>query len=303
MSAITVLPNFLIIGAAKAGTTSLYYYLRQHPDIFMSPIKETNFFAYDVSTIEEFTNLTENDFPVKSIVEYQKLFLHGDHKKAIGEASPRYLWQPTAPLNIKKYIPDAKLIVIFRNPVQRAFSGYLMYFSQGREKRSFSQAIDDEIKMSESGKWPLGRMTYISLGFYSKQLSNYFQYFDRDQFKIILYDDYKSDLDGTLHQVFKFLDVGIIQLRSLPRHNVSGLPKSRLVHFLLKPRKMTKTIRRYLPQTVHDPIFNYFMGIKERNMMKPLIESDIRRKLIGIFREDILLLQDLIDRDLTSWLN
>ena len=299
-----VLPNFLILGAARAGTTSLYYYLRQHPEVFMSPIKEVNFFAYDISSMEQLTNLSEHDFPIKTITDYQKLFKPGKDSKAIGEASPRYLWHPSAPKKIQQMIPDAKFIVILRNPIQRAFSSYLMYFNQGREKRSFRQAIEEEIQLSQSGKWPLGQMTYVGQGFYTKHLENYFHYFQRDQFQIILYEDYKVDLPGTLHQIFRFLGVSedVASFDSLPRHNVSGLPKNKVIDFLLKPRKFTKTIRRYIPKKIHDPVFYYFMSVKERNMMKTDMEPHVRRKLIGIYRDDVLKLQNLLARDLSHWL-
>ena len=297
------LPNFLIIGAGKSGTTSLHYYLRQHPNIYMSPIKETNFFAYAPDMIDQFLNFDDSIFPVKDIATYKKLFNCTKNKSVRGESSPMYLWHPIAPANIRRHIPEAKLICVLRNPVERSYSAYLMYVSQNLEKRSFSQAIADEIKISKMGNWPLGRGVYIGIGFYFKQLERYLHYFNRDQIKVVLYDAYHQDSRATLNSIYRFLEIPEdILPKVLIKHNTSGLPKNEIIHYLLQPRIFTKRIRRYMPRYIHDPLFNLFMKIKSRNLIKPPMGSSLRRQLIEIFHGDIVQLQQLINRDLSNWL-
>src|SRR3989338_3833819 len=132
------LPNFLIIGATKAGTTSIHNYLGQHPEIFVCPHKETNFFAQDSATcfLGDAINTRE---------DYEREFEGVKNEKAIGETSPAYLAVPTAPERIHGLIPHAKLIAILRDPAERAYSHYLMRRRQKREFRSsFEQCLDEE---------------------------------------------------------------------------------------------------------------------------------------------------------------
>jgi hypothetical protein len=298
------LPNFIIIGAGKSGTTSLHYYLQQHPNIYMSPIKETNFFAYAANSNDQFLSFNDSIFPVKDIATYKKLFNGAKNEAARGECSPMYLWHPIAPKNIKSYIPEAKLICVLRNPVERSYSAYLMYVSQNFERRTFSQAVADEIKFSKTGNWLLGRGVYIGIGFYHEQLKRYLQYFHRNQIKVILYDDYRQNSLAILNSIYRFLEINMnIFPKILVKHNPSGLPKNKTMHHLLQPRKFTKQIRRYMPRYLHDPIFNFFFKIKSNNLVKPPLNENLRRKIVEIFREDILKLQHLIKRDLTHWLN
>ena len=134
------LPNFLIIGAMKSGTTSLYHYLKQHPQIYMSSIKEPNFFALEGSNLdfngaegkEQIQRLIKRE-SIINIEEYRALFRRAAHETAIGEASPMYLYSPEAPYRIRYYVPEAKLITILRNPVERAYSAFLYMTRDGRE--------------------------------------------------------------------------------------------------------------------------------------------------------------------------
>jgi hypothetical protein len=242
-------PNFLIIGAGKGGTTSLYYYLRQHPNIYMSPIKETNFFAYAPDGADQFLNFDYSLFPVKDIATYKKLFTSGNPTTVQGDSSLIYLWHPAAPENIHKHIPEAKLICVLRNPVERAYSAYFMYVSQNFERRSFLQAITDELKMRKFGNWPLGRGVYIGSGFYFQQLKRYLHYFNDNQIKIILNDDYCQNTYATLNKIYRLLEIPEnIFPKTLIRHNTSGMLKNKIIHNLLQPRTFIHQIRRHMPR-------------------------------------------------------
>src|SRR3712207_6354190 len=132
------MPNFLIIGAMKSGTTALYYYLEQHPEIYMSPVKEPNFFSS-----QEQENAAD---AVTDIGTYQHLFRGVSGEKAIGEASHSYLYEPGAAAEIRRYLPEAKLIAILRNPIDRAYSHFLHMVRSGTEPLDdFAQALQEEV--------------------------------------------------------------------------------------------------------------------------------------------------------------
>ena len=129
-----VLPNFLIIGAAKSGTTSLYSYLNQHPQVYFSPFKEPRFFALEGKEVNyQGPSQVVNQKAINTIDEYEKLFAGVTDEVAIGEASTLYLYSPEAPAKIKQYIPQVKLIAILRNPIDRAYSGYCHLVRDGYE--------------------------------------------------------------------------------------------------------------------------------------------------------------------------
>ena len=143
------MPNFLIIGANKAGTTSIYSYLKQHPQIYMSPVKEPMFFTLEGKNIDrtEVSRQITLKTAVNDIEDYQALFQGVSNEKAIGEASTAYLHCPWCAERIKQYIPDVKLIAILRDPIERAYSNYLMYVRWGLETLDFPEAVRQEETM------------------------------------------------------------------------------------------------------------------------------------------------------------
>jgi hypothetical protein len=292
------MPNFLIIGAGRAGTTSLYHYLNQHPQVYMSPIKETNFFAYES---EDQDRLKRNSFPITSIEAYRVLFQGVTNEKAIGEASPRYISSPVAAQRIKYYIPHAKLIAILRNPVERAYSSYLMHTRDGRETRTFPQAIREE-ELGMADKLLYGQRHYVYLGFYYTQLVRYFNLFDRTQIAVYLFDDLKADATGVLKDIFRFLDVDEFVLDMSIRYNVSGIPANKILKPLLGRSQTTYTLRRIFPVWLRQTALNFWEAWRSRRLIKPPLSTEVRGKLIAVYREDILQLQDLIQRDLSKWL-
>ncbi len=294
-----IMPNFLIIGAGKAGTTSLYHYLRQHPQIYMSPIKETNFFAYEA---ENSVNLKRIHFPITSIEAYSALFQGISDEKAIGEASPLYLPSPVAAERIKHYIPHVKLIAILRNPVERAYSSYLMYVRDNRETRTFFQAIREE-ELGITGDLPYGQGHYIYIGLYYMQLVRYLRLFDTSQVAVYLFDDLQEDVMGVLGNIFRFLGVKDKFVPDIStRYNVSGVPRNGILKPLLWKSPLTVTLRRLLPVSLYQTALTFLEMWRDRQLIKPPLSPEIRRKLVAVYKEDILQLQELIQRDLSKWL-
>ena len=300
------MPNFLLIGAAKSGTSSMYRYLDEHPEIYMSPNKEPNFFAYE-GWQPDFcgpgdAEATTNKRSVVNLEAYQALFEGVSGEKAIGEASTFYLYIPETPKRIKHYIPDAKLIAILRHPVDRAYSFYLHLRRDGREgTKDFYQALQQEEKRKSKHWSPVWR--YTEFGFYSVQLQRYFDTFDRHQLKIYLYEDLQKNPVALIQDICQFIGVNDSYVPNTSvRYNKSDrVQKSRLVYnFSAKPNLLKDTLKPLIPEPLRKSIME---GIKKSNQDKPQpLDPELRQQLIPLFQDDILKLQDLIGRDLSHWL-
>jgi len=296
------MPNFLIIGAAKSGTTSLYHYLKQHPQIYMSPIKEPRFFAFDGIKVDFCGPRDENlnRGTITEIEAYRALFQAVSNELAIGEASPIYIYNSRAPGRIKHYIPNVKLIAILRNPAERAYSSFTGLIRDGREPLTdFAEALRQE-ETRASNNWSFF-WHYKKRGFYYIQLKRYFDLFNREQIKIYLYEDFRDNSLGILKDIFRFLDVDDTFVPDVSlKHNVSGIPRNRAIHiFLAKPNSIKSILERIIPERLR---WRMRLGLIHRNLIKTPLRSDVRKHLVQDYREDILKLQDLIQRDLSRWL-
>ncbi len=258
-----ILPNFIILGAAKAGTTALYHYLKQHPEIGMSRIKETNYLALkgdpldfrgpgDADYIKRFTITTE--------AGYLDQFADCSGKKAIGEASPLYLYSPKAPLEIKSLLPDAKLIAILRNPVDRAYSAFLHLTRDNRETtRDFAEALRLE-PARIADRWE-HIWHYLEMGRYADQLARYFDLFDRDQMKVYLYRDFRNDPLSIQRDLYRFLEVADTFTADVTTRYNAGIPAGE----------------------------------------RPFFPSEARLMIEEALGEDIARLEAMIGRDLSHW--
>lgn len=196
-----ILPNFLIIGAARCGTTSLYDSLNEHPNIYLPEHKrpEPHFFlkSYEYN---------------KGLKYYSsKYFSKWRNEKAIGEASTSYIYQSYVPERIHNHIPDVKMIALLRNPVDRAYSNYWVSVHNGLEDLSFENALESEktrIHSEKSTFWKaIQPYAYMNRGFYYQQLSRYFRYFKKEQLLIIIFEDFIYEPAPVLKMVFQFLEV------------------------------------------------------------------------------------------------
>ena len=287
-------PNFFLIGAQKAGTTSLSRYLSQHPEIYMSPVKEPFFFMTEGMDGAESTT-------VNKISEYLRLFDNIKNEVIIGEATSIYLACPWVPRRISEMIPDAKLIAILRNPIDRAWSHYLMHAREGYPMFSseFTKAIKQtHIYRISDEIWHFG---YISQGMYYKQLTRYYSFFDKTQLKIILYDDLIKYINIVMKDIFTFLRIDTSFVPDVShKHNVSGLTRIKVIKNLMQSENFFKRIfKNYFPEKLRCVVKS---KLKKINEYKPSIPPQAKMDLIEIYREDVLRLQDLIGRDLSSWL-
>jgi hypothetical protein len=298
-----VMPNFLIIGFEKAGTTSVYHYLKQHPQVFVSPTKETNYFVHEGQNPEILPYLRKGMPVVRSLDEYRALFEDASQQEAVGEASPLYLADPRAAECIRRHLPRAKLIALLRDPVERAYSAYWMRVRDGRETRSFEQAVEEELCGRLADSLEVGRRHYVRWGLYARHLEVYFTRFDPSQLAIHLFDDLQADPGGFMRELFRFLEVddGFVPDTSL-RYNASGAPRNRLLRPLLGKSAATRTLRRALPGPLGRRAASIQEAWRNRALAKPPMPPRLRRRLVAGYRRDILELQGMLQRDLSRWL-
>jgi hypothetical protein len=292
------MPNFLIIGAAKAGTTALHAYLQQHPQIYMTPDKETNFFAFEGETLN-FQGPGDDaiaKFSITDLTTYQKEFQGVKGEQAIGEACPLYLYSAKAAQRIYDYLPQVRLIAILRNPIDRAYANFLHLVRDDREpEKDFALALQAE-KMRIENHWEWF-WHYIQLGYYGVQLQRYYSLFDPSQIKVYLYEDLRDNSLDLVQDIFRFLQVEENFVPDMTiRPNKSGMPKNPLLHQLLtKPNPIKTLLKPLFPATLRQKI-------QHQNLTTPTITPAVREQLREIYREDILATSDLIGRDLSSWL-
>lgn len=296
------MPNFIIIGAAKSGTTSLYEYIAQHPQIFMSPIKEPQFFSFEGEHLNFYgPGVSVNKTAITTIEDYQSLFQKAANEIAIGEASTTYLYVEKASERIKHYIPDVKLIALLRNPVDRAYASFMHLIRDGREPlKDFDQALEAEENRIKNNWGFLWR--YKDMGFYSTQLKRYFTKFERGQIKVYIYDDFLANPAEILADLFNFLEVDSSFTPNMSlKYNTSGIPKNRpLYDFLNKPNFIKSIFKPLLPESVRKQMIVNFT--RQSLSPKPQLLPETKSKLLQLFCQDILELQELIHRDLSLWL-
>lgn len=284
-----MLPNFLIIGAPRSGTTHLYRGLRQHPAVFMSDFKEPMFFAYE-------------DKPGPGIIsdrgEYQALFEGAERYLAVGEASTLYLFSEVAPEHIYRDIPQARLIAILRNPVDRAFSQYTFQrFLQTEPCETFEEALQAEDSRVMANASPF--LLYRRVGLYGTQIPRYLDRFSREQMLFVLQDDLDRDPARVFHDIFDFIGVDPTFLPDLRhRTNASGIPQHDTLFRTIK--SAGRTVKRLVPErwatrlsgSAHDML-----------LTRPSMLDSTRASLTQYFHDDIEVTQRLIQRDLSEWLS
>lgn len=281
------LPNFIVGGALKAGTTSLNYYLKQHPDVFMSPMKEPRYFAYDPAASSN-GNGNGLHFPVTTLEQYAGLFTGATNEKVVGEVSPHYIISPIAPQRIHDTLPDVKLIFSLRHPVKRAYSVYWQAVRLGNESRPVEQALTEAEHRVRNGR-------YYAL------LQNWYKLFDPAQIKVILFDDLARDALGVFQDVCRYLDVDDRFVPDLTVRNKGGaLKNERLGRFYeqLKNSRFKQAIDPLFPERLRDKVND----LRNSNFEEPPpIPAEVAERLQAYYRDDIEQLELFLGRDLSAW--
>ena len=291
------LPNFFILGAAKAGTTTLYNYLNSHLEIYLSEVKEPQFFCHE-------------DLYKKGIQYYLDRFFAGSRAYALrGDTSPQYLYYEIVAQRIARELHgvDPKFIVILRDPVQRAYSLYWNMVYEGIETLSFEEAIKAEKSRSKSSKSECAcaiDYQYVDSGMYARQIRNYYKYFDQEQFLILFFEDLKSNPSQTIREIFRFLGANEdTDIQVGVTSNLAGMPRSRFVHNILRQTTLIKkTLGRLLPDRVKYMLVTKLLSLNKKSFKYPPIDPELEQQLRRVFQNDILDLETLTGRRLTHWL-
>ena len=285
--------DFFIVGAPKAGTTSLYHYLNEHPQVEMSSQKEPDYFS-DAAIQEQGMYYGKNRIDTEE--KYNTLFNTQKKDVIFGEGSVSYLFYPNVAQDIKAYNPIAKIIIMLRNPIDRAFSHYLMDYRLGLVSDSFEDIIN---KKSKHKNAHLFYQQYIKVGEYAVQLKRYFDIFDKENILLIDYEDFKSDVTGTVNSVYSFLNVSAEFSADVnKKHNTFTMPKNKLIRFMYSfvvirnilsfifPKNMVKAVRLIL----------------FRKNKKPKLLEETRNQLKHYFSNDVRLLESIIGKDYSKWI-
>ena len=276
--------NTFIVGTPKAGTTSLHHYLDQHADVCMSSVKEPNYFSSN-----EVSTLFYNSLCVDNSEDYQKLFSN-QKSKITGEASVSYLFYEDVPKRVHDYNSEAKIIIMLRHPIERAFSHYLMDCRLG----FCSENLEDIIANPQ--KFPQYFQQYLELGNYCPQLKRYIDTFGREQVMIIFYEDFKADAQKVMTSLFSFLRINQ-QVVDLSIQNPFLAPSNSIISLLYKINWVRKGVKMILPLTLLSSIKVRFFSKKD----KPKLLNLTEQKLRDYYKEDVLQLEKLLNIDLTRW--
>jgi len=296
-------PNLFIVGAQKSGTSALAGWLSQHPQVCMSFPKEPGFLAFGANGYP-YPDGWGQPAPASRYVvtderNYLDLFSHaGPQQRVIGEASTWYFALPGMAQKIRDYNPHARIIVILRNPVERAYSAWCHARSDQLEPcENFAAALALEEQRGEVEFL----LRYRRMGLYSEALAQYQAVFPASQLLVLFHDDVRTDPMAVWQTVCRFLDIDAAVLPAFAhRYNSSGLPRNRLLHKLLRSHRIKRITRKILPHAVA-------IGTKQRldriNLkMHPAMDARSRAELREYFRPDIKQLSQLTNRDLLSWL-
>ena len=290
-------PNLLIVGAAKSGTTSLHNYLKQHPDFFMTDHKEPHFLINNEIGVKRVHKA------VTTLSDYQKMFEGSSEYKYRGESSVMYLPFPDIAIrNIKKYLnKDVKIIIMLRNPVERAFAGYL---HNVRYNTSENLSFEEAIEKSEERYQKTNDMTpdtrYLHVGMYYNQVKKYMDEFGKNV-HVVIYDDYVSNINRSIKRVFDFLKVNNIEMDTSQRHMVGGwIFKNPILRKLMVSKNGLKSfVKLLLPSSsLRKKIRTIIMRFGTSKT--PELTTKMRKFLEDYYRDDIVKLENLIDKDL-NW--
>ena len=277
-------PDFFIVGAPRCGTTSLYEYLRKTDGIFMSQIKEPNYFSRSV---------IPDDYifaPIRDKEKYLNLFKKATNNQLVGESTSTYHEDPGAPSLIHEANPDARIIIMIRDPIERAFSHYLYFLSMGIEKRDFSKAI----KENEEGKDLSTGRNYLNSSLYSNSIQKYFDLFGKNNVIVIIFDDFKNDTKKMFEDVLKFLNLDSQIPEDIDTiYNKYSLPRGNISKKILQSTTITRLARKFIPVSIRINVREKI--ITKNASSKPSINHKDKYYLKPIFSEDIKSLEKILE--------
>ena len=293
-------PNFFIVGAAKCGTTSMYEYLRPHPEVFMSPRKEPHFFARDLKW--------QWDWGITDEQTYLALFDGAGDAKRIGEASTWYLYSRAAPHAIKRFCPEARIIIMLRNPVDMIRSLHWHSVRYGSEDiEDFAKALAAEQDRRRGRRIPkaapfVDALFYKNVPRYTGQVRRYFDTFGRENVLVILFDDLKEDTPREYQRVVAFLGVSPdAEPDFFVANTKTDLPRQPLSKFLKTHRWFHRLLQRATPLSWRQRAGASIVHYRKPPPPQPPLDPKLRLELCASFAQEVDTLSRLLDRDLSHW--
>lgn len=296
-------PDILMVGAAKSGTTTLYKWLDQHPDIYFPPHRKEPFYFSFANTKPEFTDPEFAGSLIWKVTDYLQLYKNAPEGKLLADGSTSYLYHGQRAIkNIQSFYgeraKELSIVIILRNPVERAFSHYTYLIRNGHESLTFAQAIEEQtIEKRKGQRWGFD---YIRYGMYYEQVKLYMDAFPNT--KVLLFSDLKTP-QSTFDSLCGFLQIKQHPVPKNVHSNPSGVPKSKFLVNTLRKNKLLKSALNLMPGKVREKMLVRRDQAMKKLMTKPEIDVASLEKLKQIYTPDIQKLETLINRDLRHWYN
>lgn len=301
------IPNLFIVGHPRSGTSSLHYYLKQHPDIFMTAIKEPNFFARDFRNDSDNFHKKKLYFPYRSESQYLSLYKKWTDERIAGEATATNLCSKVSAREISRFNPASKIIMMFREPVEFLHSFHsAARFALGEHLEDFKTAIaaeKDRRKGRDFGKRVItpSWLFYSEFVKYSEQIERFRSYFDQEQIKIIIFDDFKTNTPLIYREVLQFLSV---DPNFSPDFDIVN-PNKQLRWPLLKKYTLDspyfrKTLRMLFSSDTYAGLKDFYKNKLVKYEPRQPLEEAFKLKLMQQFKPEVEKLSDFLKKDLVS---
>lgn len=276
------LPNLVIAGAQRAGTTSLHYLLASHPDVFF-PEKPQEIHFFD-----------DERAYARGLDAYRGLFRGWRGQAVVGQTSPLYLFEPSVPERLHRALPEARIVVVLREPVARAYSHYWLEVRYGWEDQSFERALELEAERLEGGFDARRHFSYTARGCYAEQLERYYRYFSRDRVLVLLHEEMKADPRGVIRRCAELLELDLEGFEA---------PEGRVVHHNAALLPRWPALQRWArPVRERFPRFGYLvdrLNLERRSYppMAPATSEALHRR----FEPEIAAFEALTGIDASAW--
>lgn len=297
-------PNLFLVGVPKAGTTYLNEVLAQHPLIYCSHIKAPNFMNADIrmadlpSGDEVLATRVLHAAEIRDEATYLSIYAAGKDFPIRADCSVDYMRSAVAAGKIAEKVPDARIVAVLRNPIERCLSHYLMDSRIGRPVGTFDEEI--ERHLATLGKDDFWGGNYIDTGFYDEQLVRYFERFPASNILIGLHEELKGDAASFVSRIFRHIGVDRIPLPPVKPQNVSALPRTQRLNRWLYSTGLKQRISRTVPPAIKEAVKKHYYRDLERESYR-MTEAQYAR-LAEVFRDHIVESGRMLDRDLTPWL-
>jgi len=284
-------PNFFIVGVPRGGTTSIYKYLKNIPEIYMPSTKEPHYFSVNINPA------IFKSKPIRNKTKYLELFASVKNEKFISDCSTSYIYDPDAAKLIYSKVPEAKIVISLRDPVERIFSHYLLDKRLGWLKSSFHDELRSSLENFNKRK-----KSYMGLQIfkYSENVLKFLETFGKDQVKILIFEEFVKDPKKTLNEILSFLKIDY-ELDDFEgeAYNKFGVARGPITQFLLRDIRVRRVVEKIVPPSGRRVLRE---KILLKNVEKPKMNQEDRKMLIQFYREDEIKLQKILGKKL-PWKN